>query len=373
MRRWVGCALILAGFVPAAARADQVGLGTAGGYGEFILGNSTRSNVDAQGKVAVGGNADFNNFTVASKQATGSGVNLVVGGDLKQVSASTNGSVVVGGATTYQTPTIRGDFHGNGAIEFDKSYSGGRIDGDVTYGSTFKNGNPQSWNFGVTIGGHVTSGVTTPLPIDFQAEASFLQATSLAQVSSLDPSLQVIPNSNWWETPGSFYSRYGQIFVNEAQTGDYYLNLTGDQLQAATGGLNINAAAGSTVVFNVSGSGFTIPNTGFNLSGGITVDHLLFNFYEATDLTIQGSIKGTVLAPLATVHTSYGSLDGGLIAQNVSGSIETHIYNGGSGGNTLFVGNLRPGASAVPEPASLAMLIAGGMGVGLRLRCARKA
>ena len=44
-----------------------------------------------------------------------------------------------------------------------------------------------------------------------------------------------------------------------------------------------------------------MPNTGFNLSGGITSDHVLLNFYQATTLTLSGSLRSSVLAPFAAV------------------------------------------------------------------------
>jgi choice-of-anchor A domain-containing protein len=315
-------------------------LGTAGDYNEFILGNSTRSNVDAQGRVAVGGAANFTNFTVASQQATNT-TNLVVGGTLNAQSASVKGHVVTGGNATYITPTVNGNFSSNGSVTFG---SGGTVNGNVRYGTTFNQN-------GATISGTITGPVATPLPVDFAAEGAYLAALSAAQVNPLDP------------TPTFQFS---QMFITAGAGANYY-NLTGAQVAGSPGGFNITAPAGATVVLNVSGTGFTIPNTGFNLSGGITVANLLWNFYEATALTIQGSAAGTFLAPQAAISTSFGGFNGNLIAGSLTGSIETHTMNGGGGVPTYFNGDLRP--VPVPEPATAGMLcIAAVAGVSLLRR-----
>ena len=318
-------------------------LGTAGQYGEFILGNSTRVNVDAQGKVAVGGNANFTNFTVASQQPTNT-TNLVVGGTLNASSATVKGHIVTGGNATYITPTVNGNFSSNGSLSFG---SGGTVNGDVRYGTTFNQN-------GATISGTITGPVATPVPVNFAAEGAYLTALSAAQVNALDPS----PTFN-----------FSQLFINGGPGANYF-NVTGAQVAAATGGFNINAPAGATVVLNVSGSGFTIPNTGFNLSGGISVDHLLWNFYEATAFTIQGSARGTFLAPLAAVSTTFGGFNGNLIAGSLTGSIETHTMNDGGGVPTFFDGELRP---SVPEPASAGMLLVAAIGGASLLRRCRVA
>jgi len=302
-------------------------LGTAGEYGEFILGNSTRSDVDAQGKVAVGGNANFTNFTVASQQPLNT-TNLVVGGTLTAQSATVRGHIVTGGDATYTNPTVNGNFSSNAIL----TLGSGTVAGDVRYNTGFNQN-------GTVIGGSTTGGVTTPLPIDFAAEANFLTSLSLAQFNVNDPAPTFQLN---------------QMFANGG-AGTNFFNVTGAQLQSSTSGFHFDAPAGATMVINVSGTGFTIPNTGFDLTGGLTVDHLLFNFYEATSLTIQSSARGTFLAPLATISTSPGSFNGNLIAASLTGGIETHIFDNGNGPPTLFDGELRP---PVPEPSFLAMMTA---------------
>ena len=87
-------------------------------------------------------------------------------------------------------------------------------------------------------------------------------------------------------------------------------------------------------------------------------------------MTIQGSARGTFLAPLAAVSTSFGGFHGNLIAGSLTGSIETHTMNDGGGVPTFYDGELRP---SVPEPASLGMLLVAAIGGASLLRRRRAA
>jgi hypothetical protein len=75
---------------------------------------------------------------------------------------------------------------------------------------------------------------------------------------------------------------------------------------------------------------------------------VLYNFHDATSLTInQIGVLGTILAPQADVNFAGGAIDGTLIANNLSGPGESHLY--------LFQGSLPPLPTPVPEPATLAL------------------
>jgi choice-of-anchor A domain-containing protein len=121
-------------------------------------------------------------------------------------------------------------------------------------------------------------------------------------------------------------------------------------LQAATG-FKIDAPAGATVVINASGSNFTVANTGFTLTGGITVDHVLWNMYQATTLSLS-SISGSVLAPLASVTANNGSYNGNFIAAALNGNI------GSSTVDEYFNGSLR---QSVPEASAWALMLVVGI------------
>ena len=304
-------------------------LGTAGQYGEFVLGDSTRWGADSHGKIAVGGNLTFpgSGFTVASQQSNAT-TNLVVGGTFNANGASVKGSIVTGGNATYTNPTVFGNFSSNGSLTLG---SGGTVNGNVRHATTYNQN-------GTTVSGTNTTG-TTPLPVDFASEATYLKALSLAQVNPSDPT----PTFQW-----------SQMFIT-AGAGAHYFNLTSANILASPGGFVITAPAGSSVVLNVSGSGFTFPNTGLTLSGGISLSDILWNFYDATSFTMS-SANGTFLAPLAAVTANSGGFNGNLIVGSLYGNVETHTtYNGTP---TFYDGELRS-PPPVPEPAALGMLLVG--------------
>ena len=97
---------------------------------------------------------------------------------------------------------------------------------------------------------------------------------------------------------------------------------------------------------------------------GATGSNVLFNFYNATQVTF-GSFGGNILAPDATINGNSGSLQGMLIANS---------FNGGSSSTTFSNGGLFSGSipTAVPEPSS-AFLLGAGILMGLgSFRFARK-
>jgi choice-of-anchor A domain-containing protein len=324
---WRGLAFAMLSLLAAGAPASVAYatlVGPAEGYGEFILQNATRSMATSQRKIAVGGNADYASMSLAGAESN-STTNIVVGGTLTAKTGTMQGHVVSGGDFSYTTPTVSGNVSSNGAVKF---AGNGTVAGNVRYNSTYS---PSS----TTVLGSVTGAVSTAVPIDFAAAASYLTALSAAQVNASDPSA---------------VQNYSQLdFAGGAGTN--FFNVSGTLVQGANGGYNISAPAGATVVINVSGNGFTIPSTGFNFSGGITADRVLWNFYQATSLSISGSMGGSVLAPNAAVATNFGNLSGQIIAQSLTGNIS--IFASGAGA-TGFTGDLRP--VAVPEAASWALL-----------------
>ena len=294
--------------LPSAASADT--LGQAGIYGEFIFGNSTRSTVDSRGPIAVGGNASLSSFTVAPSPLSpqsATAPNVVVGGNL--------------------------NWSGNGSLNSGAVYTGGTA--TIASTVTIVSGTPTTQN-------------DASLPVNFAADQAQLKAISAAQYSASDPTVTL---------NGSGALAFGTT----TDTGLHVFNVTAANLFASNG-FTVNGSSSATVIVDVTGTtAGTWGNGGFDIVGGITSSHIIWNFVSDTSFTLVSlGVDGTVLAPYAAVTFNNAQINGELIAASVTGSGETHIDQGGVNGgiDTRFSGTLRP--SAVPEPASLAMIVVGG-------------
>lgn len=323
---------VVAGF-SAGARADYMGgLGPAQGFGEFVFGNSTRTNSDSEGRMAVGGNATLTNFSVASEIA-GNDPNrddLIVGGNLVQ----TNGKV------SYDT-RVRGSAT---LTNVDKSTSVYHVDGAKVSnnGAVFPPG-----------GSGVPPSFFSDAESSLKAESIFLGG--LAQTADASKLVQ-----------------YGQLFLTGSATVKFTVfRVKASELRDLSTIHVVTSVADATVVINVDddGSGFGITTAGVSFEGAqkIGISRLLYNFYSATNLTIS-SVTGSVLAPFASVTLNSGGFDGQLVAGSLRGTGETHITKNGA--TTAFNGTLA--TPAVPEPTSLALLLVGGLGA-LALRRGRRA
>lgn len=311
------------------AEASYINLGPAGDFNLFVFNDNTQNGSDSQGRVAVGGNALFGSFTVASSMGSSTD-NLIVGGNLTNSFTQFNGGVLVGGNLTWNIPSITGRVAVNGNASF--TGGGGSVAGPVNVVGTYSAPGyfPPNQNTGLN-----------PFPFDFNDVESYLvsQAAYLATLPS-NGSVAIDP----WS---------GAITLTANNPADAYISfsLTGAEMaDAAGGGLTINAPAGSTVVINVTGPVSAMSSFGINLNG-VDKQHVLYNFHDATNLTInQIGVLGTILAPLADVNFAGGAIDGTIIANNLTGPGESHLY--------LFQGNLP--LVPVPEPATVAL---GAMGL----------
>jgi choice-of-anchor A domain-containing protein len=316
---FIGCALAL---VPSFARAAFVNLGPAGDFNVFVFNNNTQSGSDAHGKIGVGGNANFGSFTIAS--ALGSGTdNLIVGGNYSNNGASLKGGMLVGGNVNWTgSVTTNGRVRVNGNVNF----ADGGVGSPVLVAGTYTAPGYFTPN---TFNDPPNNGQLATFPFSFTDVADYLtdQADFMAS----------LPFN------GTTTIAFGGITLNgtDANFNNFYI--TAADLAAGTG-LTINAPAGSTVVLNVDGSPASFDNMGISLNG-VTEHKVLYNFYNATNLTIAGiGVRGSLLAPRADVNFS-GNIDGTMIAKNLTGQGESHLF--------LFNGNLPP---QVPEPATIALL-----------------
>ncbi|MEQ9667568.1 PEP-CTERM sorting domain-containing protein [Coleofasciculus sp. G2-EDA-02] len=280
-------------------------IGPAEGFNVFAFDDIDLYNVDAHGRIAVGGDAKLTNFGTASElPANGAGDTLVVGGDLNY----TNGQVYVGDVV---------------------------VGGNVISAPSIPNGTLKSGT-----------------PINFAQAEQFYKNYS-AQLGNLT-------------TNGTVQNNFGTLNLSGSSSGLNVFELDASVFASANG-LNISFNPNSTVLVNVTGNPFNLTS-GFqmNLNGnpnGAGANRVLFNFVDATQLKSTGfSWQGSVLAPLAEYNEfSNGHINGQMIARSITGNGEYHIIAPNNGGSSVvFDGNL-PDPESVPEPLTI---LGSGMALG---------
>ncbi|MFF2659524.1 choice-of-anchor A family protein [Kitasatospora sp. NPDC058032] len=298
----LGGSLVLAGLVaPAAQAADPnqcLSLGVANLYGEFVETDDTHT-PDAEGAVAVGGNADFTGGFSVGQELTADQVKALPGG---------NALVVAGKLTGGNTQVMKG----NGI-----------------YGSAAA---------GAVIQAHQGNTGQGASPIDFGAE--FARARAVATT------LAGLP-----QTAGATVEAKGkELYLTSGDARFNSFTVSAAALQGATD-IFVKVPAGAVTVVTVTGQSYdqaAARTTGFHLwdegkkayvlddkvqsaHGGAVRSKLLWNFPTATKVVKSSSAawSGTVLAPNAAFDLgSAAPVNGSVIVKSLSGKggAETHHY-----------------------------------------------
>ncbi len=180
--------------------------------------------------------------------------------------------------------------------------SNGTVAGDASYGA------------GSALNVVAVQGNTQAYPLDFAAASEQLRNMSLSFATR--PATATTRIEPW-----------GGVYLAGQDTKLNIFDVTASSLAQAPY-IEVNVPTNAVALINVSGSTGIVGNCGISVLG-TNKQHVLWNFVDATDITIQSvSFPGSLLAPLASVHLNSGNLEGNLVAASLSsnGSGELHYY-----------------------------------------------
>lgn len=269
------------------------------------------------------------------------GANIFAFNDFTLTSGSVGGSVVAGhniSLGNVSINTANKDAYGT-AANGDGGYSviaGNNLtatSGSINNGKTYVGGTS-------SIPSYFSPAVTGTPPASLSTLASSLTSTSssLSQVAAT----------------GSTAVQYGGLNITGSNKSVEVFNVSGSSLSSTTYFSLNNVASGATLIFNVSGTSDSLQGGSTSFGSNYNV---LFNFYEATSLTVSNSsVSGSILAPLATFSGGSGSISGNVVVNNWNSNV---TLGAGTGFSAATVQGL---TSPVPEPETYAMLL-GGLGL----------
>ena len=298
----------------------------------LIVFNNVTSSSEVEGRSFIGGSLSGNssnyymgNENTASANGTSA---LTVVGNVDGSSKQSYGNVSVGGNLNVQM-----NLNGSGTKTVN-------VGGGITTGQNV-NGN----SFNQNLGNNFTSQLV--------AQRDLL----VSSLGSLSDNLQALTATATAVRTGD--SQNGVLNFNAANSQNVF-SITAAQLVDAKQ-INVTNATGKTTIINVSGTNITL-NDSFTGAYSELGQNVIWNFYEATTLSVTNAFYGTVLAPDAAVTLS-NFVEGTLVAKSLvqNGEVHTGTFQGdlsGVGGSV----------SAAPEPATWAMLILGFGMVGFVLR-----
>jgi len=264
----------------AMSEAPTFDFGAAAPYNLFVIKDAVQPSSDTEGKVAVGRNATFGNYSV---------------GDKLNPSNGTADVLVVGRNLTYTTGQV--------------------YNGNVVYGN---HADITQINL-CSDGSVIKADITHPLPVDFaQAE---IDLNALSSLLATKP----VTGTTTFEWSGLTLTGNEPILN--------VFEVDGNDLSAANS-MQIDVPNGSVVLVNVNRNNVTWSG-GLEVNG-TAIGNVLYNFHAASNLEISGiDIRGSVLAPKATVNFVAGVIHGQMICKYFEGQGQMNLapFHGNIYGN----------------------------------------
>jgi choice-of-anchor A domain-containing protein len=243
-------------------------LGIATTYNAFTFGNFQGNYSDIEGRIAVGGSATLNNYSIGTK--------------LPPTNRGSTSNTVVQGNISWQNGTLNNQ--------------------NLLYGGTASLRSVNIVNGAVARRANV---------INFPAVQNELTTKSDTW-------------AGYYQT-GSAQIQGSTVTLRGTRSDINVFALNAFQLQNMKT-LNIQVPTGSSVLVNVEGTNVSLANFGMNLNG-LSPTKVLFNLPNAQNLNIYGvGFKGSILAPRANVQFNNAHIDGTLVAKCISGTGQFHHF-----------------------------------------------
>ncbi|WP_420933898.1 collagen-binding domain-containing protein [Alteromonas sp. A081] len=405
--------------------AAPIALSKAFDYNAFIFNDYEGERSDVEGKLAVGGNLTVQDFDVGLLLPPDlSTSSLYVGGDLNFSRGRVNGGqTTVSGMLNANNVEFAGRVNSAGAVSIEGGtvHSGGiKSKGDVSLvRSGIKQGDIDAEGEVVIKSAGLDNGAVTygtNLLIESGnsgTSAAVKDSANIVQVDNLD--FTAIKNEVLTQS-----SDFANMAVNGVTTlncgaanclddasakidtitfsGSDDINIfsiDSSWFSAADKGIVYDFSTTSINIINVLGQSVELFNTGFfntafkqensyfrengqyrdndnniNLRhDGLYTNNILFNFVDATDVTLHSvGVKGSVLAPYAQLNFYNGHIDGNVIANSLVTPEVTLVNDRGEEylAPTGQINNYQFGSINVSEPASIALLFGAGCFMMLR-------
>ena len=334
-----GTLMLLALFASPVAMAYDPSnpLGLSSGLNLLAFDNFSAPSSDVEGRVAIGGNATFANYSINTKggfSALYSGTGLTVGGNLTYGSGYIAADTIVGGnLSTGAGASFGGNVQVAGNLNANNNWLGAT---SITYGGSASGLNPYQDPTPVKV-----APSSIQLGLDFASER--------ARTTGLSQTFDALANT------GSFVNSWGSLSLNANGNSLAVFDLNSADV---TGNLSLEGlAANTTVLINIHGQSVDFGAHDYaNFASG----RVLFNLPEATQITFSGGVYASFLAPLASFSASGGVINGQVIVSNWSGAVQVN--------DVAFGGNI----AAVPEPETYAMMLAGLAAISIAAKRRRK-
>jgi choice-of-anchor A domain-containing protein len=289
--------------------------------------------------------------------------NLVTSGDLTHV-GDIEGRAYVGGNVT-----VPGSFQvGNGNSRVLPTDTTLAVGGNIVYGDAINlNGGS------IAVGGTVNSRTINP-------NSRGTVSTGSSWAANNSPIAQMTQDSTYWSTLAangttSIDGSGHYIFTapNNAALAVFNITDTASFENSLVNGFDLAVAnSATTILINVNSlDGIVNWSKGnfFNLfQQSNWKGRVLFNFYNATSITLHDQFTGYLFAPNASV-TANGNIDGGIFAKDLYENSEVHLPDRNTTENSWYGDLPDAPVSSVPEPAAYGLL----SGLGLLALCIRSA